>query len=154
MLARRAGIEVLQVPYKGANTALTDLMGGQVALYFGNTVSVMSQLATGKIRALAVTSAQRVSSLPDVPTVAEQGYPGFEASTWLGLVGPANLPAPIAERIADATMKLLATKEVKDKLAQEGSMPTPANGAQFGEWIRSEHAKWGKLIREGKFQLN
>src|SRR5256885_11157067 len=102
MLARRAGIEVLQVPYKGANTALTDLMGGQVDLYFGNTVSVMSQLATGKIRALAVTSAQRVPSLPDVPTVAEQGYPGFEASTWLGLVGPANLPAPIAERIADA----------------------------------------------------
>src|SRR5256885_14102525 len=82
MLARRAGIEVLQVPYKGANTALTDLMGGQVDLYFGNTVSVMSQLATGKIRALAVTSAQRVPSLPDVPTVAEQGYPGFEASTW------------------------------------------------------------------------
>ena len=93
-------------------------------------------------------------SLPDVPTVAEQGYPGFEASTWLGLVGPANLPAPIAERIADATMKLLATKEVKEKLAQEGSMATPANGAQFGEWIRSEHAKWGKLIREGKFQIN
>lgn len=154
MLARRAGIEVLQVPYKGANTALTDLMGGQVDLYFGNTVSVMSQLATGKIRALAVTSAQRVPSLPDVPTVAEQGYPGFEASTWLGLVGPANLPAPIAERIADATMKLLATKEVKEKLAQEGSMATPANGAQFGEWIRSEHAKWGKLIREGKFQIN
>ena len=154
MLARRAGIEVLQVPYKGANTARTNLMGGQVDLYYGNTVSVMSQLATGKIRALAVTSAQRVPSLPDVPTVAEQGYPGFEASTWLGLVGPANLPAPIAERIADATMKLLATKEVKEKLAQEGSMATPANGAQFGEWIRSEHAKWGKLIREGKFQIN
>jgi tripartite-type tricarboxylate transporter receptor subunit TctC len=86
--------------------------------------------------------------------VAEQGYPGFEASTWLGLVGPANLPAPNSERNSDATMKLLATKEVNDKLAQEGSMPTPANGAQFGEWIRSEHAKWGKLIREGKFQLN
>lgn len=154
MLARRAGIELLQVPYKGANNALTDLMGGQVDLYFGNTVSVMPQIASGKIRALAVTSAQRVSALPDVPTVAEQGYPGFEASTWLGLVGPAQMPQPVVDRIAAATMKLLATQELQDKLAQEGSMATPANGAQFGAWIKSEHAKWGKLIREGKFQLN
>lgn len=154
MLARRAGIEILQVPYKGANPALTDLMGGQVELYFGNTVSVMPQLSSGKIRALAVTSAQRVSSLPNVPTVAEQGYADFEASTWLGLVGPANMPPDVVKRIGDATMKLLATKEVQDKLAQEGSMPTPANGEKFGAWIKSEHAKWGKLIREANIKLN
>ena len=154
MLARRAGIQILQVPYKGANPALTDLMGGQVALYFGNTVSVMTQLTAGKIRALAVTSAQRVSSLPNGPTVAEQGYPDFEASTWLGLVGLANMPADVVKRIGDVTMKLLATKEVQDKLAQEGSMPTPADGAKFGQWIKSEHAKWGKLIREADIKLN
>ncbi len=154
MLARSVGIKILQVPYKGANQAMTDLLGGQVELYFGSTVSVMPQLAGGKIRALAVTSAQRVPSLPNVPTVAEQGYPGFEASTWLGLVGPANMPQAIVDRIADATMKLLATKEVQDKLAQEGSMATPANGAKFGEWIKSEHAKWGRLIREADIKLN
>lgn len=154
MLARRAGIEILQVPYKGANPAMTDLLGGQVALYFGNTVSVMPQLSSGKVRALAVTSAQRVSSLPNVPTVAEQGYADFEASTWLGLVGPANMPPDVVKRIGDATMKLLATKEVQDKLAQEGSMPTPANGEKFGAWIKSEHAKWGKLIREANIKLN
>jgi len=154
MLARRAGIQILQVPYKGANPAMTDLLGGQVELYFGSTGSVMPQLSAGKIRALAVTSAQRVSSLPDVPTVAEQGYPDFEASTWLGLVGPAGMPADVVKRIGDATMKLLATKEVQDKLAQEGSVPTPADGAKFGAWIKSEHAKWGKLIREAHIQLN
>lgn len=154
MLARRAGIEILQVPYKGANPAMTDLLGGQVALYFGNTVSVMPQLSSGKVRALAVTSAQRVPSLPDVPTVAEQGYADFEASTWLGLVGPANMPPDVVRRIGDATMKLLATKEVQDKLAQEGSMPTPAGAEKFGAWIKSEHAKWGKLIREAQIKLN
>jgi len=154
MLARRAGIQILQVPYKGANQAITDLMGGQVELYFGNTVSVMPQLTSGKIRALAVTSAQRVSSLPNVPTVAEQGYADFEASTWLGLVGPANMPPEVVRRISDATMKLLATKEVQEKLAQEGSMTTPANGEKFGEWIKSEHAKWGKLIRDAQIKLN
>lgn len=154
MLARRAGIEILQVPYKGANQAMTDLLGGQVELYFGNTVSVMPQLTSGKVRALAVTSAQRVPSLPDVPTVAEQGYADFEASTWLGLVGPANMPPDVVRRIGDATMKLLATKEVQDKLAQEGSMPTPAGAEKFGAWIKSEHAKWGKLIREAQIKLN
>ncbi|MGT2490129.1 Bug family tripartite tricarboxylate transporter substrate binding protein [Cupriavidus basilensis] len=97
MLARRAGVRVLQVPYKGAGPAMTDLLGGQVDAYFGNTVSVMPQLSAGKIRALAVTSAKRLPSLPAVPTVAEQGFAGFEATTWLGLVGPAGLPANVTE---------------------------------------------------------
>ncbi|MES2011073.1 MAG: tripartite tricarboxylate transporter substrate binding protein [Pseudomonadota bacterium] len=154
MLARRARVRVLQVPYKGAGPAMTDLLGGQVDAYFGNAVSVMPQLSAGKIRALAVTSAKRLSALPSVPTVAEQGFAGFEAATWLGLVGPAGLPADITARLSAATIKVLARPDVQQKLAQEGSVPTPQTSPQFAAHIRAEHAKWGALIREAQIKLS
>ncbi|MGO4153877.1 Bug family tripartite tricarboxylate transporter substrate binding protein [Cupriavidus sp. YAF13] len=154
MLARRALVRVLQVPYKGAGPAMTDLLGGQVDAYFGNAVSVMPQLSAGKIRALAVTSAKRLSSLPSVPTVAEQGFAGFEAATWLGLVGPAGLPADVTTRLSAATIKVLARADVQQKLAQEGSVPTPQTSPQFAAHIRAEHAKWGALIREAQIKLS
>jgi tripartite-type tricarboxylate transporter receptor subunit TctC len=154
MLARRGGFGVLQVPYKGAGPAMTDLLGGQVDTYFGNTVSVMPQLLGGKIRALAVTSDKRVPSLPQVPTVAEQGFPGFEASTWLGLVGPAGMPPEVSARIAAATIKILARPDVQQKLVAEGSLPTPTSSTDFAAHIRAEHAKWGALIREAKIKLS
>jgi tripartite-type tricarboxylate transporter receptor subunit TctC len=153
MLERRAGIQVLQVPYKGAGQAMTDLLGGQVETYFGSTGSVMAQLAAGKIRALAVSSARRISALPDVPTIAEQGYPGFDATTWLGLVGPAGMPADGVARINAGAVKILARPEVKDKLVQEGSEPTPGTPQQFAAYIRAEHAKWGTLSREANIRI-
>jgi tripartite-type tricarboxylate transporter receptor subunit TctC len=153
MLERRAGFQALQVPYKGAGPAMTDLLGGQVPLYFGSSGSVLSQLNGGKIRAIAVTSAQRLPVLPNVPTVAEQGYPGFEATTWLGLVGPAGMPADAVAKINSEVVKLLARKDVQDKLAAEGSLPTPGTPVQFGEFLRAEHAKWGTLIREAQIKL-
>jgi tripartite-type tricarboxylate transporter receptor subunit TctC len=154
MLARRAGVRVLQVPYKGAGPAMTDLLGGQVDTYFGNAVSVMPQLSAGKIRALAVTSAQRLPALPSVPTAAEQGFAGFEATTWLGLVGPAGMPADITARLSAATIKVLARPDVQQRLAQEGSLPTPSSSSQFAAHIRAEHAKWGALIREARINLS
>ena len=153
LLERRAGIQVLQVPYKGAGPAMTDLLGGQVETYFGSTGSVMGQLAAGKIRALAVSSARRISALPNVPTVAEQGYAGFDATTWLGLVGPAGMPADAVARINAETVKILARADVKDKLVQEGSEPTPGTAQQFAAHIRAEHAKWGTLIREANIRI-
>lgn len=153
MLERRAGFQALQVPYKGAGPAMTDLLGGQVPLYFGSSGSVLSQINGGKIRALAVTSAQRLPVLPNVPTVAEQGYAGFEATTWLGLVGPAGMPAEAVARLNAEVVKLLARKDVQDKLAAEGSLPMPGTPAQFGEFMRVEHAKWGALIREAGIKL-
>jgi tripartite-type tricarboxylate transporter receptor subunit TctC len=153
LLQRRAGIQLLQVPYKGAGPAMTDLLGGQVETYFGNTVSVMGQLAAGKIRALALSSARRIGALPDVPTVAEQGYAGFDATTWLGLVGPAGMPADVVARINAETVKILARPDVKDKLAQEGSEATPGSPQQFAAHIRAEHAKWGALIREANIRI-
>ncbi|MBA2962353.1 MULTISPECIES: Bug family tripartite tricarboxylate transporter substrate binding protein [Ramlibacter] len=153
LLERRAGVQVLQVPYKGAGPAMTDLLGGQVDTYFGNTVSVMGQLAVGKVRALAVSSLWRVSALPNVPTVAEQGYAGFDATTWLGLVGPANLPADVVARLNAETVKILARADVKSKLVQDGSEPTPGTPQQFAAQVRAEHAKWGTLIRDANIRI-
>ncbi|MEM5429816.1 tripartite tricarboxylate transporter substrate binding protein [Cupriavidus oxalaticus] len=154
MLARRAGVRVMQVPYKGAGPAMNDLLGGQVPAYFGNTVSVMPQLAAGSIRALAVTSAQRLSALPSVPTVAEQGFAGFEATTWLGLVAPAGLPADITAKLSATTLQVLARPDVQQRLKQEGSVATPTSPAAFAAHIRAEHAKWGALIREAQIKLS
>ncbi|QOF81160.1 Bug family tripartite tricarboxylate transporter substrate binding protein [Variovorax sp. 38R] len=154
MLARRAGIKVMQVPYKGAGPAMNDLISGQIALYFGSSVSVMSQLSNGRARALAVTSAKRLPALPNVPTVAEQGFAGFEATTWVGLVGPAGLPADVINRINAAVVKTVARKDVQDKLAQEGSVPASGTPQQFDAYIRAEHAKWGALIREADIKLD
>jgi tripartite-type tricarboxylate transporter receptor subunit TctC len=153
LLAHRVGVQLLQVPYKGAGPAMNELLGGQVPAYIGSSVSVMGQLSAGKIRALAVTSAQRLGSMPAVPTVAEQGYPGFAATTWLGLVGPAGMPADIVNRMNAETVKLLARPDVRDKLAFEGSEATPGTPQQFAAHIRAEHAKWGALIREANIKI-
>ena len=154
MFARRAGIRILQVPYKGASPAMTDLLGGQIGLYFGSSVSVMPQVSGGKVRALAVTSEQRLPALPDVPTVAEQGFPGFEATTWVGLVGPAGMPADVVARINAAVVKAVAGKDVQEKLRLDGSVPATGTPQQFDAYIRAEHAKWGTLIREANIKLD
>jgi tripartite-type tricarboxylate transporter receptor subunit TctC len=153
MLAHRAGIELVQVPYKGAGPAMTDLLGGQVDTYFGSTVSVMGQLAAGKIRALAVSSARRISALPNVPSVAEQGYPGFDATTWLGLVGPAGMPADIVARINSETAKILGRPDFKDRLLHEGSEAIPGTPQQFAAYLRAEHTKWGSVIRDAGVRI-
>jgi tripartite-type tricarboxylate transporter receptor subunit TctC len=153
LLERQTGIKILQVPYKGAGPATTELLGGQVPTYFGSSVSVMPQLAAGKIRALAVTSAKRLGALPHVPTVAEQGFPGFAATTWLGFVGPAAMPAEAVERINAETNKLLARADVKEKLMLDGSEPMPGTPQQFAALIKAEHAKWAALIREKNIRI-
>ncbi|MBG9386638.1 Bug family tripartite tricarboxylate transporter substrate binding protein [Caenimonas aquaedulcis] len=153
LLERQIHAQIMQVPYKGAGPAMNELLGGQVPAYFGSSPSVMPQLAGGKIRALAVTSARRLGSMSAVPTVAEQGYPGFAATTWLGLVGPAGMPADVVNRISSETLKLLARPEVKEKLEFDGSEVTPGNPQQFAAHIKAEHAKWGALIKEANIKL-
>ncbi|MES3003143.1 MAG: tripartite tricarboxylate transporter substrate binding protein [Pseudomonadota bacterium] len=153
LLERQTGAKIMQVPYKGAGPAMTELLGGQVPTYFGSSPSVMSQLAGGKIRALAVTSAKRLGSMSSVPTVAEQGYPSFAATTWLGLVGPAGMPADVVNRISAEVLKLLARPDLKEKLAADGSEVTPGTPQQFAAHIKAEHAKWGALIKEANIKL-
>ena len=132
---------------------MNELLGGQVQLYFGNSVSVMSQMNSGRVRALAVSSAQRLPVIGQVPTVAEQGYPGFDATTWLGLVGPAGLPADVVARVNKEVGTMLARKDVQDKLAFEGNIPVTGTPQQFAAFIKAEHTKWGNLIREANIKL-
>jgi tripartite-type tricarboxylate transporter receptor subunit TctC len=158
MLERRAGIRILNVPYKGAGPAMTDLLGNQVELNFANTPVAIPQLAGGKVRALAISSPQRLKSVPQlaaVPTVAELGYPGFDAITWTGLVAPPGTPQAVVERINAEVQKILKRPDVIEKLALEGSTAA-AEGTpkQFADYIRSEHQKWGALIREANIKLD
>ena len=153
LFSHQIGVKLTTVPYKGAGPAMTDLLGGQVAGYFGSAPSVMSQLQPGKIRALCVTSTKRLPTLANVPTVAEQGYPGFDAVTWLGIVGPAGMPADVVARINQETLKILDRADVKERLAFEGSVQTPGTPQQFAQLIQNEIDKWGALVREAKIKL-
>lgn len=153
MLARSAGVELMQVPYKGAGPAMNDLLGGQVDTYIGSAASVMAQLQAGKIRGLAVTSRQRLKGLNDIPTVAELGFAGFEATTWLGLVGPADLPAQVVSAVNAAVVDVLGRPDVQQRLADEGNVPNPGAPQAFAQLINAEHAKWGKLIREAGIRI-
>src|ERR1035437_9597290 len=123
LFARKAGVRFLHIPYKGASPAVTDLLGHQVDIMFANTQSVMTLVAAGKLRALAVSSAQRIKPLPAVPTISESGYKDFEAVTWSGLVAPAGTPAEIIAKLNAEIAKTLARPDFLEKLTAEGSQP-------------------------------
>ena len=157
LLERQAGFRMMNVPYKGASPAMMDLLGNQVEFNFANTAAAIPQLMNHKVRALAVSSAQRVRNAPqlaNVPTVAESGYPGFEAITWTGLVAPARTPRDIIDRINAEVRKALNTQEVQDKLATEGSAAMGSTPEQFADYLRVEHRKWGTLIRDANIKLD
>jgi len=143
-----AGVSMTHVPYKGSSPALTDLMGGQVQLMFDNLPSSLPQIKAGKLRALAVTSAQRASALPDVPTVAEAGLPGFEASSWFGLLAPAGTPKDVVTKLNAEVAKWLATPEAREKLASQGAIAAGQSPDDFTRHIAAETAKWQKVVKE------
>lgn len=148
LFARKAGVKFLHIPYKGASPAVTDLLGKQVDIMFANTQSVMTLVTAGKLRALAVSSAQRSKPLPAVPTISESGYKGFEAGTWSGLVAPAGTPADIIAKLNAEVAKVLARADFLEKLAADGSQPLGGSPQQFAEFLRAENAKWGVAVRE------
>ena len=149
ILAQTAGVKIVHVPYKGASQALTDLIGGQVESYFASATSVIEQVRAGKIRALAVTSAKRSPALPEVPTVAESGYPGFEAASWYGIVAPAGTPEDVVARLNAAINKALASPEVAQQLAAEGALPMQNTPKAFAELIAAEIPRWKEVVRAG-----
>lgn len=153
MLARKAGLKVLNVPYKGAAPAITDMLGGQTDYMFATPQAVLGMVQGGKLRALAVTSAKRISVLPNVPTVAEQGYKGFEAVDWKVIVAPAGTPADIVRRLNAAAAKALAQPAMIARLADEGSVPMSGSPEEVAKYIKAEQAEWGKLIREAGIRL-
>jgi tripartite-type tricarboxylate transporter receptor subunit TctC len=154
LFQRRAGIKLTHIPYKGAGPAVTDLMGGSIDCFFGNSQAVGGLVSSGRLRPIAVTSPKRLANFADVPTVAEQGYAGFEAATWSGLVAPAGTPKPIVDKLNAAANAALATSEMKAKLAEDGSTPLGGTPEQFAAFIRSEHGKWGSAVREAGIKLD
>jgi tripartite-type tricarboxylate transporter receptor subunit TctC len=153
MLSRRAGIQVLNVPYKGAAPALADLMGGHTDYMFSTPQAVMGLIKGGKLRALAVSSARRLGVLPDVPTVAESGFAGFAATDWKMLVAPAGTPAEHVKRLNAAVDKALAHPGLQSQLAAEGSTALGGGLGKVAAHLASEQAAWATLIKEAGIVL-
>jgi len=142
------GVQMTHIPYKGSAPALTDLIGGQVQLMFDNLPSSLAFIKAGKLRALAVTSATRSAALPDVPTIAESGVPGFEASSWFGLLAPAGTPRDIVTKVNADTAKWLASPDAKEKLAAQGAVAAGGSPEDFAKHIQAETAKWARVVKE------
>jgi tripartite-type tricarboxylate transporter receptor subunit TctC len=154
MFARAAGIQLAHVPYKGGSQAITDVLGGQVPLVAVNALEVVPHVKAGKLRVLAVMSASRTAMLPDVPTIAQSGYPGFEASVWYGVIAPAKTPQAVVDRLHDAIQKALAAAEVQKRISDVGGEVTPGSAAQFQALIHDERVRYEKLVREANIRLD
>jgi tripartite-type tricarboxylate transporter receptor subunit TctC len=143
----RTGIDVVHVPYKGAAPALTDVLGGQVPMMFITTPAAMPYVKTGRLRVLGVSSARRNLMLPEVPTIAESGYPGFENADWYGIIVPAGVPREIIARLNTETNRILALPETKERINALGADVAPGAPEQLDERIRNEVARWSKIIK-------
>jgi tripartite-type tricarboxylate transporter receptor subunit TctC len=144
------GSYMTHIPYRGSGPALMDMVGGNADVMFDNLPSSLPQIKGGKLKALAVTSAQRSPALPDVPTVAEAGGPllkGYEASSWFGLLAPAGTPPEIVNRIQQEVAKSLSTPAIKEKMVAQGAIPSGNTPAEFAKLIQSEHEKWAKVVK-------
>lgn len=154
MLKSAAQIDALHVPYKGGAPALTDLIGGRISFMLLNTVEVLPQLRSGRLRALAVGSQQRLALLPDAPTLAEAGLQGFEASVWWGLLAPALTDRDIVHRLNSEVRTALASATLRHQFSEMGVFATPGSEADFALFLRSEVERWGRLIRAGGVQAD
>jgi tripartite-type tricarboxylate transporter receptor subunit TctC len=152
LFARAAGIELTHVPYKGGAPALNDVMAGHIQTVAVNALEVQPHVKAGKLRVLAVLSPTRSSIFPDVPTIAESGFPGFEASVWYGVVGPAGMPAAVVARLHAEIQKALAAPEVRDRLNNAGGEVLPGPTEAFAKLLASEKTRYEKLIREARIQ--
>lgn len=150
LFTQMAGIRMTHVPYKGTGPALAGVMSGEVQVMFGGAISTTPQVKNGKLRALAVAGSRRSKALPQIPTVAEAGYPGYEADTWNGMLAPAGTPRQIISKLNAAMQKVLSTREVVDYMVADGAEPAGGTPEQFAAYIRSEHAKWAKVIVAAK----
>lgn len=148
MFKAAAGIDIQHIPYKGSAPAVTDLIGGQIQLMFDPLQSVLSNVHGGKLRAIAVSSKARSPVLPDVPTIAESGYAGFETTAWWGVFAPAKLPAPLTAALAGEIERIVHSETFRSKLEPLGVIPTSLSGSAFAEFLRTEMVKWGKAVRD------
>ncbi len=152
VFAAGAGIKLVHVPYKSIAPAVTETVGGHVPMMFGSLPSVLPQVKAGRLRALGVTTAKRSSFVPELPTIAEAGVPGFEARQWWGVFAPAKTPRPVIGKIHGEIQKILATDDVKARLADEGAVPVQMSPEDFSATVRSDIAKWKKVAQELNLQ--
>lgn len=143
-----AKVDMVHIPYKGSAPAVNDLLGNQIAIMFDNMPSAIQHVRAGKLRPIAVTTAKRSPELPDVPTIAESGVPGYEATSWFGLFAVAGTPAPIVTQLNKALVKVLNQPDVKAKIVAQGGEVVAETPEQFAAFIKAETAKWGKVVKE------
>lgn len=147
LFKQRAGIEVTHIPYKGSAPALTDLIGGQVQYMFDNMPSAWPHVEGGKLRALAVTTAERSETAPDLPTMQEAGFDNFDVSSWFGVIAPAGTPDEVVNKLNEAILAALAKPDVRARLAKLGAVPAKTTPAQFGDFIKSEVESWATVVK-------
>ena len=149
-----AKVDMQHVPYKGSAPAVTDLLGNQIDIMFDNMPSAIQHVRSGKLAPLAVTTAKRSPELPNVPTIAEAGVPGYEATSWFGMFAPAGTPAPVLAKLNAAIVKLLAQPDVKKKINEQGAEVYSETPEQFAAFIQAESVKWGKVVKESGASLD
>jgi tripartite-type tricarboxylate transporter receptor subunit TctC len=154
LFARGAGIALTHIPYKGGKPAIADVMGGTLPLVAVNAVEVQPLWKDGKLKVLAALSAQRVSTMPDVPTIAESGFPGFEANVWHAFIAPRGTPPAIIDKLRAEIHKALADPEVRERLANLGAEVAPSTSQELAALVRAEHERYARLIREAKVTAN
>jgi tripartite-type tricarboxylate transporter receptor subunit TctC len=148
-----AGVNMTHVPYKGGGPALTDLIGGQVNVLFSITLVAMPHVKSGRVRALAVTSGRRLAIVPELPTIAESGYPGYEVSGWFGVLVPAQTPGAIVEKLHGEIVAALTLSESRERLAGQGADVVASSPAEFSGYIKAEMDKWSRVVREAGIRI-
>lgn len=148
LFQKEAGIKLVHIPYKGAAQGVTDVIGGQVQIYVSSIPTLIGNIKSGKMRALAVTSLERVDDLPQTPTIAESGYKNFEAVTWFGILGPAQLPREVVIRLNAEINKALQNADLQKKLGDQGADVAGSTADQFAKLIRDEMSRWSKVVKE------
>jgi tripartite-type tricarboxylate transporter receptor subunit TctC len=154
LIKSRSKTDMAHIPYKGSGAAYPDLIAGRITFMFDVMGSALPQVKSGQVRAIAVTSTKRSSALPDVPTLNELGYPGFDVGTWFGIFAPSAIPTAIQNRLEEAVLVALNTPEVINQLASVMAEPVPRKGADFGRWYLEDTEKWAKLAKEGAVKIS
>jgi tripartite-type tricarboxylate transporter receptor subunit TctC len=142
-----AKTKILHVPYKGTAPAVVAVLSGEAQLTYSSIPSILPHVRSGRVRALGIGNAERIATLPDVPTISEAGLPGFEAYAWGGMIGPAHMPAPVVARLNKEINEVLRQKDVVDRMLAEGTVPTPSSPEEFTAYIRAELKKWGDVVK-------
>jgi tripartite-type tricarboxylate transporter receptor subunit TctC len=148
-----AGVKLTHIPYKGMVPAFTDLLSGEVQVMFSSAVAMLPQVKAGRLRAIAMTGSKRSAAIPNIPTVAESGVPGYETGSWYGITVPAGTPKPIVERLSRETQTIVKSKDITSKLNEEAVIPIGSTPEAFDKHIRNELARWAKVIKAAKVEL-